>query len=167
MKNEKGQSLIEAMIALGAAALIVSAMVVAVVTAVNNADYSKNENLATISAQQGIEVLRELSESNWNSFSSASKLGTSLCLNANSTVLNASSGCTHLSKTDTSVNVPPYFVRQVDLVKNDLSCPDPNSIHGTVNVYWADGKCSNSNNYYCHVVTLDSCFTNINSAPAL
>ena len=68
MKNQKGQSLIEALIALGAAAVIVSAITVASITAINNSDYSKYQNLAGQYADQGLEYLRQLSASNWSGF---------------------------------------------------------------------------------------------------
>jgi hypothetical protein len=68
MMNQKGQSLVEALIALGVATIVVSAMAVAAITAVNNADFSKYQNLATQYAQQGVEIVRQQSQTDWNIF---------------------------------------------------------------------------------------------------
>ena len=85
--NEKGQSLVEALIALGVAVIVVSAMAVAAITSVNNADFSKYQNLATNYAQQGLEVMRQQAQSNWAFFASQVPLyssgssGETYCLN--------------------------------------------------------------------------------------
>jgi len=158
--NQKGQSLIEALIALGAAALIVSAISVAVITAVNSADYSKYENQATHLAQQGIEVLKQSSQANWNAFNADSNLATH-CLNS-SNQFSAEFNC----PLDLSVdpNISPNFMRQVDLMR-DSGC-GANDIYGKVDVYWNDGRCK-SPSYYCHKVELDSCFADINKVTPL
>lgn len=153
MINQKGQSLIEAVVALGAAVLIISAIAVVVITAVNNADFSKYQNLATQYSQQGIEILKQQSQSDWSSFSALS--GT-YCLNQGSTTL------TTLFGTICAKNINNFFVRQVVISQGSASCNSNTKV--SVSVYWADGKCPV--NIYCHDVTLDSCLANINSAPA-
>lgn len=152
INNQKGQSLIEALVALAAAAVIVSAIAVAVITSVNNSDFSKNQNLATQYAQEGIEVLRNLSQSNWSSFSTYS--GT-YCLNKDSTTLTTPSGAS------CPLNINSFFVRQVVINQNSSSCSSNTKV--SVTVSWADGKCTTASNPYCHSVLLDSCLANINS----
>lgn len=153
--SQKGQSIIEALIALGVAVLIVSSITVAVITSVNNSDYSKNQNLATQYAQQGMEILRQQAQSNWSNFSNYQ--GTS-CLNEGSSTLTApgSTGC--------GQNISNFFVRQVNIVQNSGSCSSI-AAKVTVSVSWTDGKCTSSGNAYCHQVSLDSCMASLNSAP--
>jgi hypothetical protein len=158
MRSQKGQGLVEALIALGVATLIVSAMAIAVITSVNSSDYSKYENLATHYAQQGMEILQQQSQSDWAKFSSI--LGT-FCLGDDNVLSPGESSC--LLDGTAGVKVAGFFVRRVNLVTNDAACPA--SIHGTVSVYWRDGKCSSNN--YCHKVELESCFANINPAKTL
>jgi type II secretory pathway pseudopilin PulG len=68
MKNikQKGQVLIEALVALGVAVVIIGVVVIVVINSLNNVELAKNENLATQYAKEGIEVVKELSETNWN-----------------------------------------------------------------------------------------------------
>lgn len=150
--NQKGQSLVEALVAMTAAVVIVSAIAIAVITSVNNSDFSKNQNLATQYAQEGIEILRGLSQSDWNSFSTYS--GT-YCLDKGSTTL------TMPTNVSCSQNINNFFVRQIDITQASDSCSGNAKI--SVSVSWGDGKCTNSANPYCHKVLLDSCLANINS----
>ena len=145
MINQKGQSLVEALIALGAAAIVVSAVVIAVVTAQNNADFSKNQNRATQYSRQGMEILRQESGTDWQTFSSYS--GT-YCLAGGSTTLTASGG------SSCSANISSFFVRSVTINQNSSACSGAAKV--AVSTSWSDGKC-NSQNQYCHNVTLDSC----------
>lgn len=150
--NQKGQSLVEALVALAAASVIVSAIAIAVITSVNNSDFSKNQNLATQYAQEGIEVLRNLSQSDWANFSTYS--GT-YCLSKDSSTLTTPSG------SNCPQNINNFFVRQVVITQNSSSCSLNTKV--SVSVSWADGKCTSASNPYCHTVLLDSCLANINS----
>jgi Tfp pilus assembly protein PilV len=150
--DQKGQSLVEALVALAAAVVIVSAIAVAVITSVNNSDFSKNQNLATQYAQEGIEILRNLSQSDWAIFSTYS--GT-YCLNQNSATLTTPSGAT------CTQNINSFFVRQAVINQGSSSCSSNTKV--SVSVAWADGKCTSASNPYCHAVLLDSCLANINS----
>jgi Tfp pilus assembly protein PilV len=154
MRNELGQSLVEALVALGIAVIIVSAVAIAVISAVNNSDFSKNQNLATQFAQQAMELLKQKSSDNWQSFSVFS--GT-YCLNQDSTTLIAAAPTC-------AKNINNFFVRQVTINQNDPSCS--NNAKVVVSVLWSDGKCTSSSNVFCHSVVLDSCLANINSSLA-
>jgi Tfp pilus assembly protein PilV len=149
--NQKGQSLVEALVALAAAAVIVSAIAIAVITSVNNSDFSRSQNIATQYAQEGIEVLRNLSETSWTTFSTYS--GT-YCLAQDSTSLTVpGSGCAQ--------NINTTYVRQVMITPGSGTCSGNTKV--TVTVFWGDGKCTSASNPYCHSVVLDSCLANINS----
>jgi Tfp pilus assembly protein PilV len=150
--GQNGQTLIEALVALGASVLVISAITVAVVAALNNTEYSKNQNMATQYAQQGMETIRQISDSNWTLFSSYNS--GSFCLDQNSTVLSP----IDQSSLNCGQNFGIYS-RQVDIVKNDSSntrCQG--SVLVAVTVFWGDGKCTDSNKPLCHNVSLSSCF---------
>ena len=68
----KGQTLIETLIALAVAIMILSSVVVTVLVSLNNAQFSKNQNLATQYAQEGMEVVRGIRNGSWTDFSSKS-----------------------------------------------------------------------------------------------
>src|SRR5450759_4358473 len=80
--NNKGQGLVEALIALGAAVVIISAITVAVITSVHNSDFAKYQNLATNYAQQGLAIVKQQSQLDWNN--TATYSGT-FCLNQGAT----------------------------------------------------------------------------------
>jgi type II secretory pathway pseudopilin PulG len=155
--NQKGQSLVEALIALGVATLVISAMVVAVVTSVNNADYSKYENQATHYAQQGIEILQQVSQSNWSLFSTT-YVGAN-CL-GDPKLTTGQFNLTQLAICDSpkTVNVGTNFVRETNVTLGVNGACGNDSYYGEVTVYWNDGKCKEQ---------LDTCFTNINPAQTL
>ena len=64
MINQKGQSLVEVVIALGIAVIIVIAFTNATIASVRNSQFSKNQNLATKYAQETLEVVRAVRDQN-------------------------------------------------------------------------------------------------------
>lgn len=160
MRKEKGQSLVEALVALAAAVVIVTGITVAVITSISNSDFSKYQNLSTQYAQQGLEILKQQSESNWASFA---LLNGVYCLSQNSTAL-VSPGAGSCPPNIQNSPGNNFFVRQINISQNDPSCSS-NAAKVSVNVSWSDGKCTDSSNVYCHGVKLDSCLANINVVP--
>lgn len=68
MKNEKGQSLFEVVLALAVAALIIIAIVALATISIRNASFSRNQSLATRHAQEAIEWLRGQRDEGWDTF---------------------------------------------------------------------------------------------------
>jgi len=66
--TQKGQGLIETIIALSAAVLIISALAMVVLSAVGNSDYTRIQNQATAYAQEELEALKDMSKNDWNNF---------------------------------------------------------------------------------------------------
>lgn len=169
--NQKGQGLVEALIALGAAVVIISAITVAVITSVQNTDFSKYQNLATGYAQQGMEIVKQQSQLDWTSTSSYT--GT-YCLSQGATTLPPLPSTTNPACGE--INVGNMFIRQVEIQNKIPSGPSCNNLNSpccivsnqnpplysskvTVTVKWTDGKCSA--NSFCHSVKLDSCLQDI------
>ena len=62
---QAGQTLIEVLVALAGITIIVTSLTVAVITSLNSAEFVKNQNLATQYAQQGMEVMRFMRNTNF------------------------------------------------------------------------------------------------------
>ncbi len=164
--KEKGQSLLEALIALGAAAIVISAIAVAVISSVNNSDYSKYLNLATAYSQQGVEILKQQSVSDWTTFSGYAS-GALYCF-PQGTVLTLASGVS----CSPNIGTGNFFVRTAVITQASPSCPaNPpvNPTNGTlvsVETSWTDGKCTSPSNVYCHNSTFNTCITDVNRVSA-
>lgn len=153
--NNNGQSLIEALVALGAAVIIVSAVAIAVITSVNNADYSKVQNQATAYAQEEMEILHQQSRADWTTFNSYNN---TYCVGSDGIMNNITNACSNPD----SANIGTLFKRQVEINKNDsTNCSSATKV--TVTVSWKDGRCPSD--AFCHNTKLESCFTNINALP--
>lgn len=153
IKNQVGQSIVEALIALTAGVTIIAAIAIAVVNSVNNADFAKNQNLATAYSQQALEIINVLQKNNWISFSNLS--GT-YCLGKDSTNLTETAF-------ECGENVD-RFVRTIVITQNASNCSGGSRVE--INTSWSDGKCTDVNNSYCHAVELVSCVTGIDVLPA-
>lgn len=155
MRKEKGQTLIEIMLAFSVAMLVLSAVVVGISTSLSNTQYAKNQNLANSYAQEAMAVVKQIKDSSWSNF--IAKAGPIYCLGQGITTLE---------------DVPPdgvncgknvgIFTREVRLNHNlppeSLECPNNSKV--TVTVSWADSKCP-SGDIRCHKVELISCFSNL------
>ncbi|MGH7245713.1 MAG: type IV pilus modification PilV family protein [Candidatus Levyibacteriota bacterium] len=160
MRSKKGQTLIEVLIGLATMVVVISAITIAVISSLNNASYAKNQNLATQYAQQGMELMRDLRDINYASFSALTN--TTYCLAKGCSMLSNTSGdCGPKVNAICDQNVD-IFVREVDVVQNSAECLGGSSAKVTVSVSWADGKCTDRTNLFCHQVKLDSCLSNNN-----
>jgi len=144
-----GQTLIEVLVALGIIAIIVTALTSVVVTSLGSSRYSKDQNLATQYAQEGLEIMRNLRDSDYVDFRNIPS--GSYCLDKNSTVL--SPDCF-------SANVDS-FIRKV-IITHD-GC-DIGVSRVEVSVSWNDSRCSSANTY-CHESSLPTCLSSVNPVP--
>lgn len=163
-EKQNGQTLIEALVALGVAVLVLSAITVAVISALNNVQYTKNQNQATQYAQEALEIMRQISQSSWGTFSGYN--AGRYCLAQGDTtpcLLGSSIGsCSQNPSGSFCGQNYGIFVREVDIAQSSQASCSNGSVGITVIVSWSDGKCS-SNSPYCHNVTLNSCLSNHNS----
>lgn len=156
MKNELGQSLIEVLIALAASVAVVSAIVVTVITSLSNAEFTKNQNLATQYSRQGIEIVRQIAKNNWNNF--VSYTSRNYCLDKDSAELRTMIGLT-CGKT-----IDDLFDRKITIIQSASTyCTQSAEVISTVS--WSDSKCQ-TGNVLCHEVKLRSCLADINSVKA-
>jgi len=68
VKKDQGQSLIEMVVAIGIVIVIIVALVAVATISINNANFSRNQALATKYAQEGIEEARKLRDGEGDSF---------------------------------------------------------------------------------------------------
>ena len=158
-KNENGQALIEALVALAAAVAVISAIAITVITSLQNVEFTKNQNLATQYAGEGLEIVRRIGRSNWQNLQAYN--AANYCLAKGSTILTSMgvNGCGQ----NISINQVGIYVRQINIELNSPSCQTNVKVRSTVS--WSDSKCGSSD-VFCHQVRLDSCLANINTIQA-
>lgn len=169
IKNSSGQTILEAVIALAALLLVLSASSVAIVTSVNNATFTRNQNQANKLAQAGMEEVRSIKNTDYTDFRDNLATGTK-CLNGTLQFSTSGQDCTvdlWAIKPNPSTNF--RFIREVQFIQDDTNecilnanpgVPGSTDKKGTkvrVNVRWSSGKCS-STNLYCHNSYVESCF---------
>lgn len=153
--SESGQSLIEVLIALAASVAVVSAIVVTVITSLQNAEFTKNQNLATQYSREGMEIIRQVAKNNWNNFLTYRSLN--YCLDKASQTLRPRAGL------NCGKNIDNFFDRQLTIDQNSPRCT--NSIEITSDVLWSDSKCQTGDTL-CHDIKLRSCLADVNSVRA-
>lgn len=167
--SESGQTLIEIVLALSVVVAVITGITFAITSSLTNATFTKNQNLATQYAQQGMEVVRRIRDKSWAAFFSLPIVsGTvNFCLSKNSQKLTVRPGsyCTSDGTKDGIPNVG-IFVREIRIQSSNPNCsPGGANVKATVFVAWKDSKCTSPGNPYCHGVMLVSCFTNTNVVP--
>ncbi len=150
LKSESGQTIIEAVVALAAVFIIVAAISVAIINAVNNSQFVKNQNLSNKYAQQGMEFVRGIHADNIQDFQNLS--GAYAYGEGDETLVFGSSSV---------VNIGGSHIRNITFVDDEEPCTndDGDSINlkkVTVVVNWSSGKCIGDDRF-CHDTTLVSC----------
>lgn len=150
---QKGETLLEALVALGLVAIVITAIANVVTVSLNNAQYNENQSLATKYAQQGLETVRQIRNASYASFRTYNGL---YCFGKGQTSLGVPQSSCTTANADT-------FVRSV-VIENTPGCA-ANVSRVTVNVAFTDGKCTDGS--YCHVQSHSSCLTTVNPNASL
>lgn len=148
MKNQKGQTIIEAMVALVTILLILTAISIVIVNGLYNSRFIKNQNEANKYAQQGIEFVRDLQKNNLTEFATLDQNATYCIDSVNST----------LSSTDCStsgVNTGSSYNRTISFSPGGGEC-SVTEVKVTSTVTWSSTKCPSSNTF-CHKSVLSAC----------
>lgn len=168
--SDRGQTLIEVLTALATATVVIAAITVATITALNNAQFSRDQSQANQYAQQGMEVMNNLRNYNIASIS-ASMLPDSYtyCL---------ADGCTYITSDSTDTKCGPAqstrcpqnigkFIREVQVNHTDASCNylTTGAMKASVLVLWNDSACTDATNPFCHQVKLSTCLSNFTVVP--
>lgn len=169
-KYQKGQTLLEGVVALAVSAIIITSITVVVVRALANAQYSKTQNQATQYAQQGMEIVRNIRETDWATFDNLRNNTYCMaesCTTLSTAVGNACGPSSAVAGRCTTQNVG-LFIRQVDIDRTSGDCSSGGGVNQTkviVSVKWSDGKCNDSTNLFCHEAKQESCLSNSRIVP--
>jgi len=150
MKNryQRGQTIIEAVVALMTILLIITAIAIVIVNGLYNSTFIKNQNQANKYAQRGIEFVRNIQKNDLTTFASFNQNAT-YCIDEENNTL------TTTSCSDTGVNLGTTFNRTVVFSPSGGQCPNT-EIKVTVRVKWVSTKCPASNTF-CHKSELIAC----------
>lgn len=161
-----GQSLIEVLISLSIATAVLSAITVAVVYSLRNTNFSKNQNLATQYAAEGMEVIRQIRDTE----SSLDGYNGGYCLPQGATTLNPTPvpPCgQNVGQKDIIAPTPPnVYIYSREVKIEPPPTPPLTSECGsgattykvTVKVLWWDNACGDTSNF-CHKTHLISCLS--------
>lgn len=164
-----GQSLVEVLMALGVAAMLLSAITVVVVSSLRNAKFSENQNRASQYALQGMEIIRQIrdEESNLDKYQD-----TFYCLGEGASLTRRNPGCgANIGKKDigSDVVLPDIYKREAEIWRpveedekkvagpSDGNKPCKNdTYYVAVSVSWWDNACSETSDF-CHKAKIVSC----------
>lgn len=174
---QSGQTLIEVLVGLAAAVVVISAITVAVLSSLNNAEFSRDQNLATHYSQEGMEIIRNMRDKSILSVSATSLPDGVYCMAKTCTAITNIAGDTNCGPRAgllCSQNVL-NFVREVTIRHNDSTCngngptsaptPVTTAMKISVSTYWGDIKCTSTTNPFCHSVMLTSCLSDFTVVP--
>ena len=155
MIKQKGQTLIEILLAFSVCILVLSAIIVGITTSLSNTQYTKNQNLANSYAKEAMAVVRQIRDSGWNKFISYTN-NVTYCLSKNSTILTEPNP--PLISCGQNVSI---FSREINFVHSSSDCSngDISGSKVTIRVSWSDNKCP-VGTPFCHKVELITCFSN-------
>lgn len=156
--RELGQSLIEVLIALSASVAVVTAIAITVITSLSNAEYAKNQNLATQYSREGLEIVRQIAKNNWTNFQTYNNY---YCLPKGSTTICARGSTNCGTPTSCGQNVD-ILSREIKIIQPPNSAYCTNSAEVLSTVSWGDSRCA-TGDPLCHKVALRSCLADINS----
>ena len=155
-KNQKGQTIIEAMVALMTILIILTAIAIVIVNGLYNSRFIKNQNEANKYAQQGIEFVRNFQKNDLEGFGETvlDDFGeipsfSTFCIDQANSAL-TTQDCT----TDTA-NTAGTYNRTVSFSPPGQTC-HASEIKATVTVKWSTSKCPQGNTF-CHMSQLESC----------
>lgn len=186
MINQRGQTLLEILLAFGVSVMVLSAVIFGITTSLSNTQYSKNQNLANSYAQEGMAIIRQIRDSNWYNFTHSYETNATYCLKPGSIIPDKPEDLSKPCRKPDEI-VGDLFSREIKFEHNypDCSGPTPTpapptfcvpgpcptiipSATGgskvTITVSWADNKCPvgpNLSNPFCHSVELITCFSSV------
>ncbi|MBI5123613.1 prepilin-type N-terminal cleavage/methylation domain-containing protein [Candidatus Roizmanbacteria bacterium] len=147
----KGQTLVEVLVALAIAVVVITSITVLSIASLSNAQFVRDQSQATKYAQEGIEAMRSLRNSNYSGFATYNGI---YCLGAGSQTLGAAVASCAV------VNLDNKFIRSVQIQPGALNVGcGVNLSSVVVTVAWTDGRCIGGS--FCHSSKNSSCFTTI------
>lgn len=137
MKNQKGQTMFELIMALMVAMVIVTAIVSVVTVSLRNSLFAKQQSEATRFAQEGLEWVRSQRDSSWTTF--YAKSGTVMqryCVNT----LAWPASVVQCDGTQFIAGTSYYRDLELQSFNKDTSNPDFETVQANVIVSWNDAR---------------------------
>ena len=177
---QKGQTLMEILIAFSALILILGAVVLGITKSLSNTQSTKSQNLANSYAQEGLAIIRQIRDSDWDKFFSYAE-DVNHCINENLELI-SSDFC--IDNYAIGSGEEKIFSRRAKLDhQSSKCCPDNTDtcdplVRGSevsVIVSWSDNKCpivdddidlDGERDKLCHNVKLVTCFFNLDQKSA-
>lgn len=157
-KSQGGQALIEALLALAFAVAIITAVVIVVINALNNTTFTKNQNLATQYAQEGLDIARSMKDSDYDGFKALTN--GNYCASVDGVSID-SAPCVGEPLDNGNFSRVIYVNHNGQDPSGAVpqECETGSSFISSI-VSWTDSKCSGGE--FCHKIQLDSCFSDPN-----
>lgn len=144
MKFNKGQTLIEVLVAFGIAVTLVSVITVTVIFALSSTQFSKNKSLATQYAQEGMEIARRIRDAG-----KLPRVNKAYCFFKES----GKDTLTSRIEEHCVAIEGSSFIREVFIGVEFSGCHPLMEVR--VAVFWSDNKCGSS--VYCNKTEITSC----------
>lgn len=178
--RQQGQLIIEAIIALSALLVLIAAIAVVITTSMANATFSGNQDQANKHAQEAMELIRNLAQSNSQIQIGSQEAtiftlqGSAFCMGDDNTITLADTGSGNTPRDGCGVNVANSYVRTIEFTQNVCGGSTFNGVEVITHVAWSSGKCNCPNvetctisERYCHEAQLVSCYKRPQSNSAL
>lgn len=149
LNSQKGQSLIEAMVALMTILLVITAIAIVTVSGLYNSQFVKNQNETNKLAQQGMEFVKNIQANDLKTFAAFGQNITYCIDEANSTL-------TVVNCSLSAINTGKYYNRTVIFSPGLSECGGSSEEMVTVVVSWSSSKCKSP---FCHKSELKTCMT--------
>ncbi len=158
MRSEKGETLIEAILALSISVIIATAVVTAVISSLSNSNGIKAKNTATNFAQEGLDRVRDVKTQDFSLFTTSYPTNT-YCMDSTGNLTPYSGSCGKLE----SIYLRTAYINHTGQDQRATATqPCASGSFVAVKVAWTDSKCQSSLDY-CRNVELSSCFVNTNA----
>lgn len=170
MINQKGQTILEILLAFGVSVLVLTGVILGISTSLKKSEYAKDQSLASAYAQEGMATVRKTRDISWHNFTDTFTTNTKYCIKSDlslSAPISAGQHCTGV--TNGIGNPPGYIFSREVTVEHDCSagaCASAGCAGGSyvqLDVFWATGDCTSGS--YCHKVGIVSCLFNLYDPP--
>ncbi len=147
LNNQKGQTMVEAIVALVTILLIITAIAIVIVNGLYNSTYIKNQNEANKLSQQGMEFVRNIQQNDLATFRAYGQNTNAFCMNEQLNILTNQDCFADRVNTGTAFNRTILFSSGGECLASEAKV--------VVTVKWISSKCAPGT--FCHESKLASC----------
>lgn len=166
IKQQRGQTLIEVLVALGAAVVVIAAITAASLSSLKNTEFSRDQAAASHIAQQGLEIIRDMRNYDIASISASLLPDDTYCLADSCKALDSTNPSCWRKNISCGQNVDK-FSREIKISHTASVCDATNTgdVEAIVTTSWYDTSCGSVGSLLCHSVVVSSCFSDFTVVP--